>query len=178
MAEFAYANKFPSRAVSDPSALDDGADPVTAAFTRRFTRLMNLLRRELSARMGEYGLTDAQWRPLWLLHTGQARSALELSRLLVVDAGATTRMLDRLEAKGLLARTRSAADRRVVEITVTDAGRAAIAPVPRLLGDLNQDLLAGLGPDDTAELFRLIDHLIANAAALQGARAGDGPDTP
>ena len=43
-------------------------------------------------------------------------------------AGATTRLLDRIEAKGLCRRVRSQEDRRVVNIELTDAGRDIANP--------------------------------------------------
>src|SRR5262245_20550256 len=68
------------------------------------------MRREVDRRMLQHGLTDAQWKPLWLLNAGRAATAIELAREMAIDAGAVTRMLDRLEAKGLLERVRSEAD--------------------------------------------------------------------
>jgi DNA-binding MarR family transcriptional regulator len=58
-----------------------------------------------------------------------ATSASELCKGISYDAGAMTRMLDRLEAKGLVRRTRSADDRRLVNLELTQAGQAAY---PRL----------------------------------------------
>lgn len=58
-----------------------------------------------------------------------ATSASELCKGISYDAGAMTRMLDRLEAKGLVRRTRSPDDRRLVNLELTEAGKAAY---PRL----------------------------------------------
>ncbi|MGC1458508.1 MAG: MarR family transcriptional regulator [Steroidobacteraceae bacterium] len=58
-----------------------------------------------------------------------ATSASELCKGISYDAGAMTRMLDRLEAKGMVRRTRSPADRRLVNLELTQAGKAAY---PRL----------------------------------------------
>ena len=64
------------------------------------------------------------------LHLGKATTVAELARECELDAGAMTRLLDRLEAKGLCRRVRSVTDRRVVNIELTDEGRAAAAQVP------------------------------------------------
>jgi DNA-binding MarR family transcriptional regulator len=58
-----------------------------------------------------------------------ATCAAELCKGISYDAGAMTRMLDRLEAKGLVRRIRSCEDRRLVELELTEAGKAAY---PRL----------------------------------------------
>jgi DNA-binding MarR family transcriptional regulator len=47
----------------------------------------------------------------------------ELSRMLLVSNGNTTTVVDRLEHDGLVTRTPSAADRRVVHVALTDEGR-------------------------------------------------------
>ena len=59
-----------------------------------------------------------------------ATTVAELARECQLDTGAMTRLLDRLEAKGLCRRVRSLADRRVVNIELTDEGRAAAEEVP------------------------------------------------
>src|SRR5882724_6914880 len=78
--------------------------------------LMTMIRREVESRMAKHGLTDAQWKPLWLLKAGRASTANELAREMDIDAGAITRMVDRLEAKGMIERVRSGEDRRVVNL--------------------------------------------------------------
>ena len=61
--------------------------------------------------------------PLFLILQGRATTLAELSRELQIDAGALTRTLDRLEAKGLCRRERSTEDRRVVNLALTDESR-------------------------------------------------------
>ena len=53
-------------------------------------------------------------------------SVAQLCKDLPYDAGAMTRMLDRLEAKGLISRRRCPDDRRVVKLELTEAGRVAL----------------------------------------------------
>jgi MarR family transcriptional regulator, organic hydroperoxide resistance regulator len=53
-----------------------------------------------------------------------------VGQLLGLDSGTLSPLLKRLEARGLIARTRSASDERVVELALTDAGR-------RLYGELD-----------------------------------------
>ena len=134
--------------------------------------LMTLMRREIESRMAALDLTDAQWRPLWMLASGHADSANEMARLLEMDAGAMTRLLDRLEAKGLIERLRSATDRRVVHLRLTAAGQAAAAGVPHVLAAVNNEFLQGFSEAEWTQLRALIERMAANGAALQ---AGRGP---
>lgn len=140
---------------------------VSTSVGHRLVHLMMLMRREVETRMAEHGLTDAQWKPLWMLQTGRASTANELAREMMVDAGAITRMLDRLEAKGLLERLRSESDRRVVHLRLTEAGVAAVAQVPHVLASVNNDFLRGFTAREFQQLRDLLDRMHANGVALQ-----------
>jgi DNA-binding MarR family transcriptional regulator len=144
----------------------------------RLSQLMNLMRREVETRMAAHDLTDAQWKPLWLVHSGLADTGQALARLLDVDAGAVTRSLDRLETKGLIERLRSETDRRVVRLRLTPAGLAAVAQVPPVLAEVNNDFLRGFDEAEWRQLLALIARLIANGQALQTPAPADKADAP
>jgi DNA-binding MarR family transcriptional regulator len=149
----------------------DGAHyDVSRSVGYQIFNLMTLMRREIESRMAALDLTDAQWRPLWMLASGRADSANEMARLLEMDAGAMTRLLDRLEAKGLIERLRSATDRRVVHLRLTAAGQAAAAGVPHVLAAVNNEFLQGFSEADWSQLRTLVARMAANGAALQAVR--------
>ena len=91
----------------------------------------------------------------------------ELARWLQSDAGATTRLLDRLEKKGLCKRVRSTEDRRVVEVELTPEGDAAIAEVPAVLADLLNAHLAGFSKTEWQALKTYLQRMLANGEALR-----------
>jgi DNA-binding MarR family transcriptional regulator len=122
---------------------------------------MELLSRALDARMVEYGLTDAQWRPLLVLSLHAETTATQLARTVGCDSGATTRMLDRLEDKGLLRRTRSTNDRRVQQIELTEEGRKAAAVVPYVIADVLNAHLADLNRAEVEQLRGLLVRVVA-----------------
>ena len=156
-----------------PTALYDGAtyDP-DISVGRMIVQLASLVRREVDGRMAAHGLTDAQWKPLWLLNIGRADTPNELARHLDCDAGAVTRLLDRLESKGLLERLRSETDRRVVHLRLTDAGREACACVPHVLASVHNEVLAGFSRDEWLQLRTLLARLLDNATAVHAAKGG------
>lgn len=135
----------------------------------RLFGVMMMFRREADARMARHGLTDAQWKPLWMIQSGRATTAIELARESGIDAGAVTRMLDRLEAKGLVERVRSESDRRVVHLKLTEAGQAAAAHIPHVLASVNNDFLRGFSERDFQTLRKLLDRMADNGRTLQGA---------
>ena len=81
--------------------------------------LRDAMERELAA--NGHDLTLSQYITLKKLHYGTA-SASELAQAAELNPGAMTRLLDRLEAEGLVARSADPADRRGINIHLTDAG--------------------------------------------------------
>lgn len=128
--------------------------------------LMNLMRREIEQRMAEHGLTDSQWKPLWLIKTGIADTSFEMARQLNMDAGAVTRMVDRVVVKGLVERVRSDSDRRVVHLRLTAAGETAVAEVPHVLAAVNNDFLRGFSESEWKQLQKLLSRMGANGMTL------------
>lgn len=112
------------------------------------------------------GPTYPQWIPLHKLHVGTAATVAELARECQLDAGAMTRLLDRLEAKGLCRRVRSLEDRRVVNIELTDEGRAAAQQVPEILSRVQNEHLAGFSEAEWEQLKNFLRRILDNAQAL------------
>jgi DNA-binding MarR family transcriptional regulator len=135
-------------------------------------QLLHTMRRDVDRRMAQHGLTDAQWRPVWLLAIGRVSTPLELARELEMDPGAMSRLVGRLAAKGLVERKRSAADRRVVHLRLTPAGEAVAAQVPHVLAAVNNHFLAGFSSAEWRQMLDLIKRMQANGQALPSASAG------
>jgi DNA-binding MarR family transcriptional regulator len=155
-----------------PCTLYDGDRyEVSESIGHQLVNVMMLMRREVAARMAAHGLTDAQWKPLWMLKVGRATTAFELAREMDVDAGAITRLVDRLAAKGLVERARSATDRRVVHLRLTSAGETAVAEVPHVLASVNNDFLRGFSEPEWTQMRKLLGRMTANGVALQTLRA-------
>lgn len=70
------------------------------------------------------GLTYPQYLAMMVLWQGDGITVGDISARLLTDPGSLTPLLKRLEAEGLLKRTRSRVDERVVELYLTDKGRA------------------------------------------------------
>jgi len=70
------------------------------------------------------GLTYPQYLAMMVLWEEDGLTVGEISNRLLTDPGSLTPLLKRLEAEGLLSRTRSREDERVVVVQLTEAGRA------------------------------------------------------
>jgi DNA-binding MarR family transcriptional regulator len=136
-------------------------------------RIVNGLGHDIDALLACQGLTHAQWMPIYKLHLGQGRTVAELAAACLMDAGAMTRTLDRLERKGLVRRTRSAQDRRVVDLALTPQGRAAADGIPFVLCEVFNARLAGFSREEWQQLQSFLSRMLDNAAG-----SGAGPLTP
>lgn len=126
-------------------------------------QVVDLLSRALDTRMSAYGLTDAQWRPLLAMSYGHDNTATQIARMVGCDNGATTRLIDRLEDKGLVQRTRSAQDRRAVQLELTPEGERAARVVPYVIADVLNGFLADLTAHDINQLEDLLRRILQRA---------------
>ncbi|MFT4192476.1 MAG: MarR family transcriptional regulator [Comamonas sp.] len=131
-------------------------------------RITALLGAEVERRMEPLGLTDAQWKPLLRLLLDPPSTAAGLARMCHLDAGGLTRLLDRLEAKGLCQRERSQEDRRVVNIALTPEGRAVAEQLPTILAGVQNDLIAGFDETEEKRLRDFLARIYANTRAMPG----------
>jgi DNA-binding MarR family transcriptional regulator len=126
---------------------------------------VSTLMRAAETAMRPYGLTSVQWAPLMIISRGGNPTAASLARDLNTDTGAMTRMLDRLESKGLLTRSRSSTDRRVVELTLTEQGRELTRLIPHHLAQVYNAGLAGFSQEEFVTLKNMLRRIIANRDA-------------
>lgn len=87
-------------------------------------------------------------------------TATELSQSLRHDAGALTRILDRLQKKGYLVREPHAQDRRALQISLTEAGRAAWSAM-RACGDSAQEQIqVGISAAERAQFVDVLERIL------------------
>lgn len=129
-------------------------------------------------RLSVHDLTYAQWLPLYKLVMKEAVTSADLARHLDIDPAAMTRALDRLEAKGLVRRERSATDRRVVNLHLTEVGRQVAQQVPPALAEVLNSHLQGFNEAEWLQLVSLLQRMLANGEALRAAGAAAPPAPP
>jgi DNA-binding MarR family transcriptional regulator len=129
-------------------------------------QIIHKVGQEVDRQLAHTELTDAQWKPLYKLSMGQASTVADLARQCTLDAGAMTRMLDRLEAKGLCKRVRSESDRRVVNIELTPVGKQAADQIPRILCGVQNAHLAGFTEEEFHTLREYLRRILTNAESI------------
>jgi DNA-binding MarR family transcriptional regulator len=96
----------------------------------------------------------------------EPKSAADLCKGISYDAGAMTRMLDRLESKGLIRRTRSLQDRRLMELELTEEGRAAYPRMREISMSVANRLLRGFTKTEARQLEGLLNRMLENADGI------------
>lgn len=117
----------------------------------------------VDAELSPLGITWAQWSTLLRIANGQADTAAELCRTTTCDTGSMTRMLDRLEEKGLIRRERSAEDRRVVHLHLTEAGKALYPQLPDVAVKVLNHHLRGFSREEAETFKSFLRRMLANA---------------
>jgi DNA-binding MarR family transcriptional regulator len=144
--------------IYDPKTFNPG-NGIGRLLGRVKIEMHDALERELAP----HDITAAQFVILMNLSTGEVDSASKLCKGVSYDPGAMTRMLDRLEAKGLIRRVRCGDDRRKVILELTPEGKAVYPKlVATYVGVLNR-LLRGFTKTDVRQLETLLSRILANA---------------
>ncbi len=110
--------------------------------------------------LDEIDLTYTQYITMMVLWEKKEMNVKTLGENLYLDSGTLTPVLKKLEAKGLLKRTRSKADERNLLVSITKEGEALkekAKDVPSKIGNC-----VNLQADDAKELYRLLHMIIDN----------------
>lgn len=118
--------------------------------------------------MGKLGFTAAQWPILRLVATGATPTAADLCRQLSYDTGSMTRMLNRLERKGVIARRPDEEDRRIVRLHITPAGRKVYPKLRDVVIRVLNHLTTGFTPEEVHASSGFLLRMRENLAAAYG----------
>lgn len=149
-------------------------DTSSAEVTVSLIRTADLVRRAVSAVVEPHGLTLQQYNVLRILRGAGRRGlpTLDIAERMVEQTPGITRLIDRLEAKKLVARVRCKTDRRQVFCHITEAGRKLLADLDQPLREAEEAALSPLAERQRTQLLNLLD-LTRNGlrAAIAAARA-------
>jgi len=140
-----------------------------SAFGAQVAQTARIWRRAVDHRMRPFGLTEATWLPL--LHLARARSPMrqkELAASLSLDGSSVVRLLDALQAAGLIERREEDGDRRAKTIVLTPLGRATVRKVEFAAQQVRETALAELSDRDVAIASRVLDHVCRALAPVAG----------
>jgi DNA-binding MarR family transcriptional regulator len=146
----------------DHAMQGSGMDPNLGYWISRVnTRLTHLVTQRTRV---ELGITGQQAWILFLLASGRCGSPSEIAKACGIDLSAVTRILDRVEKRGLLLRIRSTRDRRLVQLHLTESGHALAARVPQIVDSIFEHAQAGLTEAEVGFLESLLRRVHLNCA--------------
>ena len=125
-------------------------------------RLKTVMLGQLDDELRDLDISSAQWIILMRIANGCGSTSAELCRGLQYDTGSMTRMLDRLEEKGLILRHRSAEDRRVVQLALTEQGVSLYPQLRQASQRMMDQMLGGMSDDEVAQIKSLLRRMLAN----------------
>lgn len=118
-----------------------------------------LLRRTFQSERGDHSLTQAQSRVLVYIARSQGIRQVELAEVLEIKPITLTRLLDQLEALGLIERRKSPIDRRAFQLYLRPAAEPYIAMFEQLNESITARVLDGLSDDEIAVLMKALTHI-------------------
>ena len=120
---------------------------------------------EADAELSALEISSAQFIVIAALALAEsAKSASDLCKGISYDAGAMTRMIDRLEGKGLIRRNRRQEDRRVVYLELTEEGSRAYPRMREVSMGVVNRFLRGFSQPEVRQLEGYLTRMLENAA--------------
>jgi DNA-binding MarR family transcriptional regulator len=151
-----------------PERVPEAHPPEEAPGVRTLiTRARSSLLSSFDTELEPFGVTGAQFEVLKNLARSGAETAASLCRALHQDTGSMTRMLDRLQEKGLVTRERDTSDRRLIFLRLTDSGESLIPKIRPALRRALKRHLAGFTAEEIESLKRYLSRLIENGHRQQ-----------
>ena len=120
-------------------------------------RTADLIRRRVGEILEPFGVTTQQYNVLRILRGARGPvPTLDIAERMIERTPGVTRLLDRLEERGWVARERCREDRRRVLCTLTPAGEALLESVGDAAEAADEAVMAPLSAEEVASLLRML----------------------
>jgi len=153
------------------STLASAAGVQTRQVLDAIRRIVRALRLSSQSARRQVGLNGAQVFVLQRLSGGRAMSVNELAERTLTHQSTVSVVVQRLVDKGLVQRTRSAADGRRLELSLTEAGRKVLRQAPNAAQEQIVQALHRMGDRSRGELAVLLTKLV-QTIGLEDQHAG------
>jgi MarR family transcriptional regulator, transcriptional regulator for hemolysin len=137
-------------------------------------RLARLWRRQADQALADHGLSQATAHPLRVLsRRGKCVRQGMLADEIGIEGPSLVRLIDLLQAEGLVERREDPTDRRAKTLHLTEAGEAKAEEINRVLRRVRTELLRDIPAEDLAVTYRVLERIEQRTKRLQ---AADPPD--
>jgi DNA-binding MarR family transcriptional regulator len=113
--------------------------------------------------LAAFEVTAAQFIILKNLHFGNTECAGDLCKTMSYDRGAMSRMLDRLESKGLIRRVRRPGERRTIALEITTEGEQLFPKMSDCVDEVVKRFFLGLSATELRQLEAGLQKMLSNA---------------
>ncbi len=137
--------------------------PEQHRFAMQLAQLSRGWRAELDRRLADLGLSQARW--LVLLHLARfdhLPTQRELAQSVAVEGPTLARLLDSLEAQGLVHRQPAPGDRRAKLITLAAPARPLIEKIEAISTQVRQEAFAGIDDEELRNCQQVHERILAN----------------
>lgn len=141
-------------AEATPGAVDLGALTQMTGYALRRAQIW--LFRDLKARFKSHDISLAQFSVLYVVDINPGLAQARIAEALAIERARLVLMLDRLEERGLLVRSRSKSDRRSHALHLTPAGRDLLRILLAVQDEHEKRITTLLGSSGRADLIRLL----------------------
>lgn len=141
-------------------------DTSRARFGSLLSQTSRAWRRAVNRRLQPYGLTEATWLPL--VHLSRAQTPMrqkDLAASLGLDGSSVVRLLDALQAAGLITRREEDGDRRAKAIVLTPQGQATVEQVEQVAAQVRAAALADIPDPELQRAFDLLQGIVRRLEA-------------
>ena len=128
-----------------------------------------LMRKDFERRTRSLGLTRAQWQTLFHLARNEGCNQVTLADLLEVEPITLARVIDKLEASGLVERRPDPSDRRARLLFLGARAHPLLEELRALGAETREIALAGISEDERTLLMTLLTKMRANLTGREAA---------
>jgi len=153
-----------AEATKSPEVYDLRSFSSRDAVGRRVALARKAIAEEFGRELEPLGLNVQQALVVILVGERRAGTAADMCRVLSHDAGAMTRLVDKLESMRLVRRVRESHDRRSARLELTKAGRSVYGQVMRVQVAALNRMLRGFSRGEVRTLERLLARIMENGA--------------
>lgn len=142
---------------------------------RQMEDLMARLQRIMNhdALLKKSGMTASQMFILRYLDKCERAKASDIAKVAGLSPGAVTQVCDELERLGLVDRSRSNEDRRVVHVLITNVGRSRLDAIRKIRSERMEEIFREIGVDDAGEFVRILGRVVEVVERRAAQRAAD-----
>lgn len=110
----------------------------------------------LSGKLAEYDITPSQYAVLSCLWGREHQTPKQIAETLYLETSTISGVLDRMQKKNLIDRVVNKEDRREVQVTITEKGRALEEPIQAIIEEVNQEVLKGFSESEKERLIKTL----------------------